>query len=257
MHLTSADICQHLKTDNLTLEVYEEVTSTNTLLKQRAHSGAPHGLVIAAESQTAGRGRMGRQFFSPNQTGIYFSVLLRPSLSPNDSLLITTCAAVACAKILEQISGKPTRVKWVNDIYIDDRKVCGILTEASFSQGKIDFAVLGIGINLYTPTEGFPAEIIDKAGSVMDSSNSDLRGLIIAEVLNEFFKMYETIEKREFIQAYQERSMLDGKPVNVIKQGCVTPATALYIDSDLSLAIRYESGEIEHLTSGDVSIRMQ
>ena len=166
MPLSPSDITRHLKTDNLTVEVYKEVTSTNTLLKQRSQSGAPHGLVIAAESQTSGRGRMGREFFSPDQTGVYFSILLRPTLSPSDALLITTCAAVACARALEKISGKTAQIKWVNDIYIDERKVCGILTEASFVQGKIDFAVLGIGINLYTPDNGFPADIKDKAGSL-------------------------------------------------------------------------------------------
>lgn len=255
MSLTPSDITVHLKTDNLTVEVYQEVTSTNTLLKQRGHNGAPHGLVIVAESQTAGRGRMGREFFSPDQTGIYFSVLLRPDLSPNDSLFITTSAAVACAKVLERISGKTAQIKWVNDIYMDERKVCGILTEASFAQGKIDYAVLGIGINLYTPIDGFPVEIINKAGSVLDKQETDLRGLIVAEALNEFFKLYKNIEKREFIDEYRKRSILDGKSVNVIKHDCITPATALFIDSDLSLAVRYESGEIEHLTSGDVSIR--
>lgn len=255
MPLSPSDITRHLKTENLTVEVYKEVTSTNTLLKQRGQSGAPHGLVIAAESQTAGRGRMGREFFSPDQTGVYFSILLRPTLSPSDALLITTCAAVACARTLEKISGKTAQIKWVNDIYIDERKVCGILTEASFVQGKIDFAVLGIGINLYTPDNGFPADIKDKAGSLFTSQDSDLRGVIIAEVLKEFFAMYETIEKRAFIEEYRNRSMLDGKRINVIKSDCITPATALYIDSDLSLAVRYENGEIEHLTSGDVSIR--
>lgn len=254
MALAASDIYRHLKAENLTVEVYKEVTSTNTLLKQHGHNGAPHGFVIVAESQTAGRGRMGRDFFSPDQTGAYFSVLLRPNLSPSDALLITTCAAVACARALERISEKDAQIKWVNDIYMDNRKVCGILTEASFAQGKIDFAVLGIGINLYTPPNGFPTDIKDKAGSLFTAHDSDLRAMIIAEVLNEFFSMYETIENRAFIEEYRNRSMLNGRKVNVIKSDCITPATALYIDSDLSLVVRYEDGKIEHLTSGDVSI---
>ena len=255
MNLTASDINRHLKTENMTVEVYKEVTSTNTLLKQRGHNGADQGLVIVAESQTAGRGRMGRDFFSPNQTGVYFSLLLRPNLSPADSLLITTCAAVACARVLENVSGKKAEIKWVNDIYIDNRKVCGILTEASFAQSKIDFAVLGIGVNLYLPEGGFPESIKDKAGSIFEDHDTDLRGYIIAEVLNEFLNMYETIEKREFIEEYRKRSMLDGKQINVIKFDCITPATALYVDADLSLVVHYKTGEIEHLSSGDVSIR--
>jgi len=257
MNFTSAEILQHLTNKDLTVEVYETVTSTNTLLKERGHKGAPHGLIIAAESQTAGRGRMGREFFSPEQTGIYFSVLLRPDLSPSDCLLITTCAAVALARVLERISEKKAEIKWVNDIYIDDRKVCGILTEASFSQNSIDFAVLGIGINLNTPHNGFPAEIKDKAGSLFKTCKADLRAKLIGEVLNEFFEMYETLEKRAFIKEYQSRSMLDGKAVTVIKHDRCIPATALFIDDQLCLAVRYEDGTVEHLSSGDVSIRKQ
>lgn len=254
MHLTSAEIYQHLARNDLIVEVYKEVTSTNTLIKKRGQEGAPHGLIIAAETQTSGRGRMGRNFFSPNQTGAYFSVLLRPTLSPSDSLLITTCAAVACAKVLERISGKTAFIKWVNDIYIDDRKVCGILTEASFAHGFIDYAVLGIGINLYPPEDGFPADIKNKAGSIFTRKDYDLRGLIIAEVLNSFFELYENIEKQEFIDEYRSRSLLDGKPISVIQFDRTIPATALFIDSDLSLVVRYENGETAHLTSGDVSI---
>lgn len=257
MSLSPSDIHRHLTIEHLTLEVYDEVTSTNTLLKQRGHNNAPHGLVIAAESQTAGRGRMGRNFFSPNQTGIYFSVLLRPNLSPSHALLITTSAAVACARVLERVSGKTAEIKWVNDIYIDNKKVCGILTEASFSQTGIDFAVLGIGVNLYTPESGFPTDIKEKAGSVLGNKETDIRGLIIAEILNEFFRMYESIEKREFFDEYRRRSMLDGKQIYVIKSDRITPATALFINSDLSLVVRYENGEMENLSSGDVSIRTQ
>lgn len=255
MSLSPSSIYAHLTAAPLTIEVFKEVTSTNLLVKQLGRNGAPHGHVIVAEAQTAGRGRMGRSFFSPDQTGVYLSVLLRPALSPSDALLITTCAAVACATALEQLSGKSAQIKWVNDIYMDDRKVCGILTEASFSQNKIDYAVLGIGINLYTPDQGFPSDIKDKAGSVFAQAKTDRRAELIACILNEFFAMYESIEKRAFLDEYRRRSMLDGKQIHVIKSDSITPATALYIDSDLSLVIRYESGEIEHLSSGDVSIR--
>ena len=254
MHLSKSDIINRLKYKDITIEVYETVTSTNTLLKQRGHRQAPHGLVIAAETQTAGRGRMSRDFYSPDRTGVYFSILLRPSLSPADSLLITTAAAVACARVLEQISGKKAGIKWVNDIYIDGKKVCGILTEASLANGRIDFAVLGIGINLYMPKNGFPEELKSKAGSVFETESSDLRAKLIAEILNNFLSLYETIEKREFIEEYRQRSILDNLPIHVIKQDSVTPATALYIDEELRLVVRYLDGKIEALSSGDVSI---
>ena len=257
MHLSKSDIQNRLKHSGITIEIYDSVTSTNTLLKQRGHNQAPHGLVIAAEAQTAGRGRMGRDFYSPDQTGVYFSILLRPSLSPADSLLITTAAAVACAQVLEQMSGKQAGIKWVNDIYMEERKVCGILTEASFANGAIDFAVLGIGINLYMPKNGFPEELRNKAGSVFETDSADLRAYLIAEILNRFLYMYETIENREFFEEYRQRSILDNMPVHVIKSDCITPATALYIDEQLRLIVRYADGTTEALSSGDVSIAKQ
>ena len=257
MYFSKEAIQKHLTHPNLTVEVYDSVTSTNTILKQRGSKGAPHGLILAAKHQTAGRGRMGRSFYSPDESGVYFSILLRPKLSPSDSLLITTAAAVACARVLERISQKNAEIKWVNDIYMDGRKVCGILTEAAFSVGKIDYAVLGIGINLAPPQNGFPEDIRQKAGSVFNYSTNDMRSLVVAEIINEFLTIYETIENRTFIEEYRNRSMLDGMEINVLKSDTVTPATALYIDQDLTLVVRYNDGKIEHLSSGDVSIVKQ
>lgn len=256
MPFSKQEIEKHLSYPGLTIETYPSVTSTNTILKQRGSLGAPHGLVIAAESQSAGRGRMGRAFFSPSETGVYFSVLLRPNLSPADSLLITTSAAVACAQVLEQVSGKRAEIKWVNDIYVDGKKVCGMLTEASFAGGTtLDYAVLGIGINLFTPSGGFPAEIKEKAGSLLDSQNTDLRCYLIGEILNRFFPIYDQLPNRAFVDEYRSRSFLDGKQILVIKPDATVAATALYVDEDLSLLVRYPDGTTEHLSSGDISIR--
>lgn len=256
MKLTVNSISQHLKNQNLMVEVHASTPSTNTLLKQRAKEGAPHGMVIAAETQTAGRGRMGRDFFSPAHSGIYFSVLLRPKLKPEDCLLITTAAAVACADVLEQYTDADAKIKWVNDIYIENKKVCGILTEASFNgTGTIDYAVLGIGINITPPESGFPAEIINKAGAVLHEVKHDLRGKITAEILNKFFDLYESLESREFINEYRSRSLLDGMAVDVIKHDCIRPATALFVDEALCLVVQYSDGTTEALDTGDVSIK--
>ncbi|MBP3655041.1 MAG: biotin--[acetyl-CoA-carboxylase] ligase [Oscillospiraceae bacterium] len=257
MEFSAESIRKHLKHPGLIVEVYDSVDSTNTLLKARGYSGAPHGLVIAAAHQTHGRGRMGRSFYSPDHTGTYFSILLRPDLSPTNSLLITTAAAVACARAIEHISGKKAEIKWVNDIYVDGKKVCGILTEAALAtDGKhLNFAVLGIGMNLHSPAGGFPEEIRDRAGSLFSHEQKDRRTELIAEVLNEFFTIYPELENRSFTDEYRSRSMLDGKPVNVIKANQILPATALYIAEDLTLVVQYSNGSIEHLSSGDVSIR--
>ena len=256
MKLTSESITKHLSCDCLTIETYDSISSTNTVLKERGRKGAPHGLVLAAAEQTAGRGRMGRSFFSPSETGVYFSVLLRPSLPPQDCQLITTAAAVSCARVLERISMDTAKIKWVNDVYIKNKKVCGILTEASIlPDGSLDFAVLGIGINITPPKNDFPHDIIQKAGSVLPISSEDLRGKIIAEILNDFFALYETLDSRAYFDEYRSRSLLDGKSVEVIKQERILPATALYIDEELRLAVQYPDGSIEHLYTGDVSIK--
>lgn len=256
MGFSAKEISQYLADPSLQVEVYDCVSSTNTLAKQRGLDHGPEGLVIAAASQSAGRGRMGRSFFSPDQTGVYFSLLLRPALSPQDSLLITTAAAVACARALERISGRPAAIKWVNDIYMEGRKVCGILAESCFTGGPhADFVVLGIGINLYSPKGGFPTDISLKAGSVLQEQSEDLRSFLVAEVINQFLPLYECIENRAYLEEYRSRSLLTGKPITVIKSAQMLPAIALSIEDDLSLLVRYEDGTTEALSSGDVSIR--
>ena len=160
--LTVQSVSRFLDTDmSVYLQVQTEVTSTNTLLKAQAEQGAPEGTVLIAESQTAGKGRLGRHFTSPPGTGIYFSLLLRPHCTAEKSLFITTTAAVAVCEAIEQVTGLNPQIKWVNDVYLNEKKVCGILTEASvdFENGGLNWAVLGIGINIAVPEDGFPEEI--------------------------------------------------------------------------------------------------
>ena len=256
MKLYPKSVTKYLKHDFCIVETYNCVDSTNLMMKKRGREGAPHGLIIVAESQTAGRGRMGRDFFSPAETGIYFSILLRPKLSPADCQLITTAAAVACARVLEKFANSPAKIKWVNDIYINDRKVCGILTEAAIAaNGTLNYAVLGIGINITPPTNHFPDEIAEKAGSVVLSVDEDLRGEITAQILNEFFDIYNQIEERTYFNEYRSRSYLDGVSVEVLKHDASIPAKALYIDENLCLVVQYSSGSTERLFTGDVSIK--
>lgn len=256
MKLSPSSIIQNLKVPDITVETYDSLPSTNTLAKERARAGAPHGLVIAAAHQTAGRGRMGREFYSPADSGIYFSVLLRPTFSPQDCLLITTAAAVACARVLDCYTEHPVQIKWVNDLYVNNKKICGILTEASFkSEKEIDYAILGIGINLTPPKDGFPDDILHKAGVLLDADAPDLRGQICAEVINAFFDLYHDLTSRTYVTEYQSRSYLDGKAIDVIKNDGIIPGTAVRICDDLTLLVRYSDGTTEQLSTGDVSIR--
>lgn len=255
--LSVPGILRHLHHRELTLEYQKVVTSTMTVCKQAADAGAPEGRVIIAETQTAGKGRMGRSFYSPAGSGIYFSILLRPQFSAEKSLLITTCAAVACALAIEEVTGQDAQIKWVNDIYVDGKKVCGILTEASLDleNGGLHYAVLGIGINLMPPEEGFPAGIKDKAGSLLHSApGGDIRCRMAAAVLNRFFDMYPRILEKNFLNEYRRRSMLMGQTVDVLRSDSIRTATVQGIDDDFALIITYEDGTTTHLSSGDVSI---
>ncbi|NQX47848.1 biotin--[acetyl-CoA-carboxylase] ligase [Paenibacillus tritici] len=244
----------------LRVEVFKTIPSTNEAVKILATGGEAEGKVILSEEQTAGRGRKGRKFFSPPGTGIYMSILLRPKLSAAESTLLTTSAAAAVALAIERVSGKDTQIKWVNDVFMEGKKVCGILTEASMSleNGSLDYAVLGIGINVAFPADGFPDELTGVATSVYPDSSAqgDLRNRLVAEVLNRFMSYYEHLTDRLFLTEYRQRILSLGGPVLVMKDHIQRKATALDIDNDCRLKVRYEDGDEEYLSSGEVSIRM-
>lgn len=239
-----------------TAECYDRVDSTNRLAKERAVQGAREGLVILADSQSAGRGRLGRSFCSPPGTGLYMSVLLRPQLPAQKALLITTAAAVAVCRAIERVSSRTAQIKWVNDVYCDGKKVCGILTEAAFDGDRMAYAVLGIGINVNAPENGFSSEIQGIAGAVFDEGDGD-RALLAAAVLDAFFEEYAHLSEERFTDEYRARSCLVGKLIVVKAPTGDREATALGVDEQCRLLVRYEDGEEEALSSGDVSIKIQ
>jgi BirA family biotin operon repressor/biotin-[acetyl-CoA-carboxylase] ligase len=232
-----------------------ESSSTNDDVKAAARAGEPEGLVIIADRQTAGRGRLRRAFFSPDGTGLYMSLLLRPDLSPAGPVLITAAAAVAVAEAVEQISGRSARIKWVNDIYLDGKKVCGILTEGAVgADGKLQYGVLGIGVNVAPPPGGFPEGLRDIACAVFGcGAPEDARARLAAEILSRFHR-FRALEERAFLPAYRERSMVLGKPVQVFLGEEVFPARAVSIDDDCRLIVETENGLLP-LCAGEVSIR--
>lgn len=256
--LSVPGIRKHLRHKELVLDYQKTVTTTMAVAKQAAEMGATEGYVSIAESQTAGKGRMGRSFYSPAGSGVYFSIVLRPNFNAEQSLLITTCAAVAVAQAVETITRQDAKIKWVNDIYVNGKKVCGILTEASIDieNGGLHYAVLGIGINLMPPEGGFPEDILNKAGALLDDNISgDLSCRMVAAVLDRFFDLYPNILERSFLEEYRRRSILTGQCVDVLRGESVRPATVEGIDDDFALIVTYEDGSTAHLSSGDVSIR--
>ena len=259
--LSALGIMGHIKTENVfNIEVRNVVTSTNTILRELASDGEREGYVLAAQEQTAGKGRQGRKFYSPAGHGVYFSLLLRPGVRASDASLITSAAAVAAARAIEEVIGVDVGIKWVNDLFVEGKKVCGILTEAVFDMesGLVESVVLGIGINITRPKPGFPEEIRDIATALTDRSigKDSERCRLIAATLNNFWGFYQNLEKREFLDEYRSRSIILDKEINVISFNNIRPAKAIEIDNNCGLLVRYESGEETVLSSGDVSIRV-
>lgn len=256
--LSREGIQRYLHTPEVDVHVYSSVGSTNTLLKVWAEDGCAEGTAAAAEEQTAGRGRCGRGFFSPRGAGLYLSLLLRPESSAGAALAITTAAAVAAAEAIEEISGEETRIKWVNDIYMRGRKVCGILTEASLDveSGGLRYAIIGIGINVLSPAGGFPKELQNVAGAVFDDcALPDLRCRLAAALLDRFFERYRALGSEENFEAYRRRCFVLGRRVTVLSAGvAVGEGEVLELERDFSLRIRYDDGTEALLNSGEVSV---
>ncbi|MCB6993802.1 biotin--[acetyl-CoA-carboxylase] ligase [bacterium 210820-DFI.6.37] len=252
----SAHLTESLK--SLPFHVYKTIDSTNNAAKNLALEGAPHGTTVLAFHQSQGKGRLGRTFISPANTGIYMSVLLTPSMDMSQSVLITTAASVAVARAIEKVCGASPSIKWVNDIYVKGKKVCGILTEAmtDFESGQIQHLILGIGINC--SVEGFPQELLEVAGALEgDFSKNQLA----AEVLNQLMPLMDHLEERTFIQDYRRYSMVLGKNITVYKGGYSETAQGraarvLDIDQNGGLVVLYSSGERETLSTGEISIRI-
>ena len=226
--------------------------STNNDIKAAAAKGAPEGLVIIAGEQTAGKGRLGRSFWSPRDTGLYFSILLRPRVSAADALSITTAAAVAVSEAIDELTGLHAGIKWVNDIYISGRKVCGILTEASLMpDGGMDLAVLGIGVNV--AENDFPDDIRDKAGSI--GAASDIRPALAAGILTRFFAYYDDLPSKGYMDEYRARSILSGKTVEYEQGGVMRTAEVIGTDDSARLIVRDADGKTSYLSSGEVNIK--
>lgn len=257
--ISAQDIWERLDDElknRIEIQVLEKATSTNTLVKEMS-SEKNEGFLIVAGEQTAGRGRMGRSFFSPGDSGIYMSLLLKPEIEAEDAVQITTAAGVAVCRALEALGVSGSEIKWVNDIYINRRKVCGILTESGFDsqKGKLSYAVLGVGVNIYESQEGFPEEIKDVAGAVFSERKENLRNEFIASFINEFFTFYNDLSQRKHLKEYRERSCVIGKEINIIQNESVRSGKALDIDENCNLVVRLPDGAIEKLYSGEISIR--
>ncbi len=262
--ISVAGILKYLKESaNGKIIVCQQATSTNDLLREVVVKGpeeAPEGMMIVAAEQTKGRGRRGREFFSPAGTGIYFSLLLRPSMEMQDAGRITTMAAVAVAEAIKRYGVEDVGIKWVNDVYVSGKKVCGILAEAttSLETGEFESIVVGIGLNIYTPEGGFPEEIKDRAGSILGERRADdARNRLVAFTYEQFFDLYRNAGEKEVSDRYKEMCFVPGRKITVIRGRSERPATALSLDDHCHLLVRYDDGSEEALSSGEISLRLE
>lgn len=240
----------------INLEVVDSIDSTNLEIKRRFNE--PEWLVVAANEQTAGMGRLGRSFSSPSETGIYFSILLKPSFSGEEVTLLTSIAAVAVCEAIEKYTDKKPQIKWVNDIFIDDKKVCGILTQGSYNLENMstEYVVVGIGINLYQPNGGFEKDIKKIAGNVISEKTGDFKNKILSEVLNRYYHYYKNFSNKEFIKPYVERSLVIGRDVYIVNGEDKRKVKAIDIDDMCHLIVETQEGNKEVISTGEISVRL-
>ena len=243
-----------------TVEGLASVDSTNNRLRELALAGAPNGQVVLANEQTQGKGRRGRAFASPQDYGIYLSILFHPATLPTDIVEFTAWTAVATNNAIEEVCGVRAGIKWVNDLVIDRKKICGILTEMSVESesGYIQYLIIGIGINVNGQAEDFPAEIRSTATSLaMETGKTHSRAALAAALIRELDSMCRAWpkEKTEYLEAYRRDNITTGKEITVVRGTEEAPAFAVAIGDDFSLRVRYADGRSEALSSGEISIK--
>jgi len=239
--------------------IYDSLDSTNITAKEMALSDAAHGSIIIANYQTAGKGRFGRSFFSPPGHGLYMSFILdSDKLGFSTPTLVTAFAAVAVCDAIRSASGKLAQIKWVNDVFLDDRKICGILTEAVTCAGNSDVSriVLGIGVNFSTPPSGFPDDLKNVAGSLFGTDTPPIcRNYLAAEVIRHIVFSDNRFNEKDMLDKYKSKMFFLGETVVVTGGEEVFEATAVDIDDLGRLVVEKDNRELLSLSSGEVSIR--
>lgn len=228
----------------------ESVDSTNTALRD-----APHGTVLIAGQQTGGRGRMGRSFHSPAGKGLYLSVLLRPRCKAAELMHLTCAAAVAAARALPIACG----IKWTNDLVVGCKKLGGILTELSLNpDGTVKWAIIGIGINRAHSLEDFPEELRSMATSIaLETADPPTGAQLAASVILSLKQMWDSLlsGKEEMLREYRSRCVTLGKEISLVRGEEIRHGTALDVDGEGALLVRFPDGHVEPVSSGEVSIR--
>jgi len=253
--LSEQEIKQNLLDNykNFDIKIFDILPSTNDFAKELINSSNfVHGTAIIANSQTNGRGRFARTFYSPADTGIYFSAILKISLPIQDVSLITLVSAIAVCKAISKLTNLNPQIKWINDIYLNNKKICGILVEniSDLTNLKSKSIVVGIGINL--STKNFPKDIENKAGSV--TYNGLSRNKLIAEILNNLFDLSKDVYNKKIIEEYKSLSLVLNKEITYTKNNEIHVATAIDINCSGNLVVKDANNNISILEYEEVSI---
>lgn len=230
------------------VRVFEEIDSTNLEAKRMANSVGDEQVLLLAESQTAGKGRMGRSFYSPKSTGLYMSYMYTPKTSFSDSVTVTAATSVAVTRAIETLTDLKPQIKWVNDIYISGKKVCGILTEAV--TGERVKIIVGIGVNI--TTDDFPDDVSDVATALKTPLD---RNVLAVEIITELVRLIAGLPQRTFIDDYRKKSYVLGREVTFFQNNIQTHGTAIDIDHDGGLIVETQNGNVT-LNTGEITLRV-
>lgn len=241
-----------------TIQYYDTVVSTNSMLQQQAVSGAPEGTVIFADTQSGGMGRLGRSFHSPAGAGIYMSVLLRPQCRPEQLMHLTCAVAVATCKAIEKSAGMRVQIKWVNDLIYGHKKLAGILTKLSVDPktGLVNWAIVGIGINC--APAAFPPQLQDIVTSLENIAGKPIdREALAAELVRQLEKMRREMFacKAQIMAYYRQNCAVIGEDVYLIRGEERKAGRVLDVDEDGGLVVKAPDGAVYTVNSGEISLR--
>lgn len=241
------------------IDCFDRIDSTNAYLKRIAASGAPDGTVAVAAEQTAGRGRRGRSFQSAADKGVYLSVLLRPQLSAEALLPLTGLCAAAMCSAVEHVCAVRPQIKWTNDLILNGKKLCGILTELGMENGALSYVIVGIGINVSQKTEDFAGEVAGIATSLerelfIPVSKNELAAAMIEE-LDALYQALQSGEIAPYLSCYRRDCVTIGSEVQLLWQNTKEKVKALDIDDQFGLIVQRENGTVETIRTGEVSVR--
>ena len=250
-----------VKTIGARIDCFDTIDSTNAYLKRIALDGAPDGTVAIAAEQTGGRGRRGRSFQSAAGKGVYLSVLLRPAFSPQQLLPLTGLTAAAMCRAVERASGAQAQIKWTNDLVLNGKKLCGILTELSLEgeSGALQYVIVGIGVNVSQTEQDFDGEVAQIATSLLRETGRNVpRARLAAAMIEELDALYAAMQAGgtgDYLAEYRRRCVTIGREVQLLWQDAREKVRALDVDEEFGLVVQRENGAVETIRTGEVSVR--